>query len=510
MKFQKGLRFACGCYHTLVVTEKRELFAWGGNEYGQVGDGTVLDKHRPVTILGENEVEAVAAGRHHSLAVTVSGAVLAWGSNDDCLLGTGWRLKQEVPVTVIESGVTAVAAGWRHSLALTEAGEVLAWGGNEYGQLGDGSKSARHKPVKVIPGGVKVIAAGWYHSLAVLDTGEVLTWGLCSVLARAGSKYALTPIKVEGLPHTIRQIAAGGTHSLALADEGGIGVLWAWGGNEYGQLGDGSMSRRLTPVPVANDIQRVAAGYYHSVAITDDSDILAWGFKPSGNPGGDYLQGASWTTDIRPTKVHLPGGAFAVAAGGVHSLAESHKGEVFAWGGNSTGQLGKGDVYDREFPALALGPSTMEVIPFSEQIAAILNNKPKELEKSESDDSPEAKRKAFLGRLKPLENTSNTSLQRSTSSAAVPELLLRITGSTGSFHVPSPAARYPLTFDGGKRRSLQRSKSLTTMAKTVSEWPSSCRHKDALPLRDETGLRSLPHVGSRKPSLVSPLALTYG
>jgi len=199
----------------MAVSEKLELLVWGGNYYGQVGDGAkpLLDQRRALTIFKDGIV-ACAAGKAHSLAVTSAGEVWAWGNNDDCLLGTGWKPKQDVPAKIaIEGRVKAVSAGWKHSLALTEAGEVFAWGGNEYGQLGDGTRSARRSPVKIIGGNVTTIASGWYHNLAITDTGDVWTWGFTSQDPSSGAQNVLTPVLI--INGGIKAIAAGSTHSLA-------------------------------------------------------------------------------------------------------------------------------------------------------------------------------------------------------------------------------------------------------------------------------------------------------
>jgi len=422
----KAPTIACGAYHSLAVTEALECIAWGGNYYGQVGNGSNTDQKEPVIVIKENVI-SVAAGRCHSLAVTTAGEVYAWGNNEDCLLGTGWKSKQDIPVKVIHSGAKAVSAGWKHCLALTEAGEVFAWGGNEYGQLGDGSKMSRRSPVKVISGHIRAIASGWYHNLAITDTGDVWTWGFTSQDASSGEQHTLAPVLV--IDGGIKAIACGSTHCLALTEEGNI---MAWGGNDFGQLGDGTMTRRISPVTIATNCISIACGSYHSVALDENYNVVQWGFMMEATRYGD----GTWNNETTPSKVDIDNGAFAIAAGGVHTIATSHKGEVMAWGGNSCGQIGNNKLLDRELPVTVLPSNTVETVPMSEIIAKMMRG-PEELA---IEAAKEVKQK------KKVEQRRDGLAIRS-SDYGVPELLHRIVGD----HPRNGAgmgASYPLAFDG--------------------------------------------------------------
>jgi len=189
---------AGGLFHVLAVTSTGAVFAWGWNIVGQLGDGSTNGSDVPVKVRlpgGGAKVTAVAAGSEHNLAVTSTGAVLAWGYNADGELGDGTKTISDVPVKVkLPPGtkVTAIAAGGflygvggitagpDHSLAVTSTGAVLAWGYNADGELGDGSRTNSDVPMKVkLHAGMKVtaVAAGDLHSLAVTSTRAVLAWG---------------------------------------------------------------------------------------------------------------------------------------------------------------------------------------------------------------------------------------------------------------------------------------------------------------------------------------------
>ncbi|EPX64443.1 BNR repeat domain protein [Cystobacter fuscus DSM 2262] len=178
------LGVAAGQNHSLALRSDGTVWAWGRNNSGQLGDGSLVDRTRPVQVARLNRVVSVVAGLYHSLALRSDGTVWAWGDNGSGQLGDGTYFGQMLPVQVPGlSGVVAVAAGGRHSLALRADGTVWAWGYNSNGQIGDGSDASiiyRPSPVKVLFSSQDVVmgvAAGDTHSVAVLSGGRVRTWG---------------------------------------------------------------------------------------------------------------------------------------------------------------------------------------------------------------------------------------------------------------------------------------------------------------------------------------------
>ena len=228
-------------------------------------------------------------------------------------------------------------------------GTVTAWGSNTSGQLGDGATFAGlATPVPVyLPAGVSAsaISAGYFHNLALTNDG-VYFWGAdASGIAIPSATKIVFPPAVT----TVSAIAAGGGHDLAITNDG----LYAWGGNSSGQVGDGTNTDRPTPVKVlfpstVTQVSAVAAGAYHSLAVTNDG-IYAWG----GNAGGQLGDGTR-INRFAPVKVALPKWnpiATAVAGGGYHSIAITDDG-VYTWGNNTFGQLGDGSTQDRLAPVL--------------------------------------------------------------------------------------------------------------------------------------------------------------
>ncbi|XTZ15836.1 RCC1 domain-containing protein [Micromonospora echinospora] len=316
--------------HSLGLTSTGTVLAWGDNYYGQLGNGTNTDSNVPVPVdlPAGTRITAITAGQYHSLALTSTGTVLAWGGNDSGQLGNGTTTNSRTPVPVALPGgtrITAIAAGSsRHSLALTSTGTMLAWGNNYAGQLGNGTTTNSRTPVPVaLPGGTRItaIAAGSGHSLALTSTGTMLAWGYnhYGQLGNGTNTDSRIPVPVS-LPNPIVDIAAGVHHSLALTS---TGVVLAWGDNYYGQLGNGTAGIGTDiNVPIAVDflptITAIDAGGEHNLVLTSTGTMYAWGYNVAGQLGN-----GTNTSSSRPVPVNLPTGTriTAIAAGGDHTLA---------------------------------------------------------------------------------------------------------------------------------------------------------------------------------------------
>jgi len=334
---------AAGGNHSLALKSDGTLWAWGLNDNGQLGDGTNDNKSTPVYVRDTGgvtltNITAIACGMNHTIALKSNGTVWAWGYNDYGQLGDGTYATTNTPVAALGlTGVTTIAGGNCHSLALKSDGTVWAWGLNDNGQLGDGTYATTNTPVAALGlTNVMAIGAGSTHSLALKTNGTVWAWGNngSGQLGDGTTVTTNTPVAVSGLTNVIA-IGAGGSYSLALKSDG---TLWAWGYNNYGQIGQPPFSQELTPAPVVNlsNIVAMARGIgKHSLALKSDGTVWSWGLNDNGQLGNG-------TTTNYSSPLQVPGltNVITIGIGPYHSLAIKTDGTVWGWGDNDSWQLG--------------------------------------------------------------------------------------------------------------------------------------------------------------------------
>jgi alpha-tubulin suppressor-like RCC1 family protein len=340
-------------------------WAWGYNGSGQLGNGTsISNSTAPLQVSGLNGVTAIAAGASHSLAVKSDGTAWAWGFNFYGQLGNGNNTNSSTPVQASGlSGVTAIAGGYAHSLAVKSDGTAWAWGLNNFGQLGNGTNVSSSAPLQVSGlTGVTAIAGGNAHSLAAKSDGTVWAWGLNSrgQLGNGTNASSTTPVQASGLSGvTAVASQAEAYHSLAVKSDG---TVWAWGLNNYGQLGNGATSG-TSPNPTAvqvsglSGVSAIAAGGSHSLALKTDGTVWAWGYNAEGELGN-----GTTTNSSIPLQVSGLSGVIAIAGGAYHSLALKSDGTAWAWGYNAWGQLGNGTTANSSTPVKVSGLSGMTAI----------------------------------------------------------------------------------------------------------------------------------------------------
>jgi len=367
-----GIASAGSAYHSVTVQSDGTMQAWGYNGYGQLGDGTATDRANPVTVTDNtpatiNGISAIATGQLHTLALKTDGTLLAWGNNEYGQLGDGTIINRSNPVVVKDAqgspitGVTAIAAGIFHNLALKSDGTLLAWGTNWGGQLGDGSKIDRHNPVTVlVASGIIAIAAGDAHSLALKTDGTVLAWGNngAGQVGNGSTVNQTSPVVVSDTSATsinnVAAIAAGGSHSIALLTDG---TMLAWGYNGFGQLGDGSSNNSINPVVVTNagataisNITAISAGQAHSIALKSDGTVLAWGHNFYGQLGDSSTTDRANPVAVTDSVGSTITGVGAISAGLMHTLLLKSDNTMLSCGSDQYGQLGFGTLVNKYNP----------------------------------------------------------------------------------------------------------------------------------------------------------------
>jgi uncharacterized repeat protein (TIGR02543 family) len=342
--------------------------AWGLGTSGQLGNGALTNSTVPVAIitsgvLAGKTITAVAGGVDHSYALTSDGLVYAWGDDSLGQLGDNGTGHSDVPVMVYTNGVlsgkriTAIVSGQSHALALSADGKLFAWGWNMSLQLGNGtSVASTNVPVAVDMSGVLAgktvvaLGAGNMHNLVATSDGSLFAWGYGEngQLGNGAMTNSGTPVAVNmsGALSGKSVIAASGgwEHSVALTADG---LVYAWGYGDLGQFGNGAFTNSSLPVAVSTNgalsgktVVAIGSGEFHCLAVGSDGRVYSWG----PNPAGELGNGTNLTSSL-PVAVSTNGalfGKYVVAVCGNYdsSTALTIDGEVFTWGANGNGELG--------------------------------------------------------------------------------------------------------------------------------------------------------------------------
>lgn len=346
-----------GSSHTCALLASGGVQCWGGNWQGQLGDGTTGDRYQPGPVQGlAGPAVQISSENMHTCATLVNGGVQCWGFNNFGQVGDGTRLNRSLatPVSGLSNGVSAVAAGDHHTCALAREG-VKCWGDNSVGQLGQGSPTLRSLPAETasLDNTALALAVGSYHACSLTANGGVQCWGrnYYSQLGDGTTDDRGWPAGVTGLSGGFQALTAGATHTCALNSAGGV---QCWGDNRAGELGDGSQTRRSTPVAVsglAGGVKAVTAGGYFTCALTDGGGVKCWGDNWAGNLGDGSGVGQTLPVNV----AGLQSGVQAVSAGEAHACALLENGGVLCWGHNEDGELGDGTTMERTTPVAVSG-----------------------------------------------------------------------------------------------------------------------------------------------------------
>ncbi|KYN05211.1 RCC1 and BTB domain-containing protein 1 [Cyphomyrmex costatus] len=285
--------------------------------------------------------------------ITRDKMVYALGTNDDGRLGTGDTLPTLYPKKVealCMKDIKKFACGECHILALTEQGEIYSWGNNRFGQVGNGSDDEHvmlPTHLNILPmkcdlhlNKVVDIACGYNHSIALTAFGEVYTWGLHHIeefeeyidVENESVLSSPTPMRLDSLHgKKVVYIACGATFTIVIMDNGNV---YSWGSNKYGQLGVGDERDRQMPCQLNSlkgiVIVKVACGYAHTLALTDEGNLYTWGLNTNGQLGI-----GNGTNSSKPVMVkHKMGRVFDIAADHCKqiSIAVNKEGRVYIWG----------------------------------------------------------------------------------------------------------------------------------------------------------------------------------
>tara|TARA_Y100000389_G_scaffold204479_1_gene257288 strand:- start:72 stop:3176 length:3105 start_codon:yes stop_codon:yes gene_type:complete len=374
-------------YFNGALDDLGALYLWGYNNDGVLGQGNTTNSTTPLQVKGvggtgdlENIVDFNCSSGDPAFVVACdkNGKCYAWGGNDNGQLGQGNVTNSQTPLQVKGIGgsgslenIVSVGVGHGHSLACDSTGNVYSWGSNFYnnsdtqGMLGDGTTTNRTAPIKVLGvggtenlTGVIQVVGQPYTSHALTSTGNVYSWG-SNEYGECGdgtTTNRLTPVQVVGVGGTgylenIIKLSHDG-YARGIMALGSNGLVYAWGYNAYGQLGQGDTTNSSTPVIVksvngTNDLENIvdiASGGDHAFALDSSGNVYGWGY-------GEYIGISNSTANVTtPQKLPISNIA-AIGAERFGGSAMDADGNVFAWSAsNSNGHVGDGTTTNRYTP----------------------------------------------------------------------------------------------------------------------------------------------------------------
>jgi len=411
-----------GFYHTCALSNAGNIYCWGRNDYGEFGDGSTSSASAPVRVLkgaavsADNDgtyltnIKSIGPGGDHTCALSNAGNIYCWGENPDGELGNGSTADAHTPVRVLKgaavsadndgtylTNIGSIDPGYYHTCVLSNAGNTYCWGYNDVGELGNGSTVSASAPVRVLKGAavsadndgtylanLKSIYGGGYYTCALSNAGNTYCWGENGYgqLGNGSTAAAHTPVRVlkgaavsadnDGTYLTnIGSIDPGDYHTCALSNAGNT---YCWGENYYGELGNGSTVSASAPVRVLkgaavsadNDgtylanLKSIDAGFCYNCALSNAGNTYCWGYNDTGEIGNDstaaahtpvrVLKGAAVSADNDGTYLTNLKSIDA----GWHTCALSNVGNTYCWGENNMGQVGNGSTADAHTPVRVL------------------------------------------------------------------------------------------------------------------------------------------------------------
>jgi len=301
-------RISLGSAHTCAVTPEGEAFCWGNNGSRQLGLGQENAREpriRPAPVTGDLTFERITAGGAHTCALTPDGEAYCWGGNEVGQLGDGTaRNNRSFPLPVKgELTFRQISAGRIHTCALTTGGEAFCWGANEVGQLGTGTTTDDQLVPTANPTPVagdltfRQIDADSDRTCGITTEGRAFCWGE-NFAGQLGDgtetdRAAPTPVATE---LRFEQVSVGFVHTCALTPEG---EAFCWGRNIIGTVGDGTTTARLTPVAVSGGLafRQISTDRGTTCGVTPDDELFCWG-----SAVGDGTQ----ENRLVPTRIPFP------------------------------------------------------------------------------------------------------------------------------------------------------------------------------------------------------------
>ncbi|NWV14571.1 RPGR regulator, partial [Ptilonorhynchus violaceus] len=330
-KNDKPVLISCGDEHTAIITGKGKLYMFGSNDWGQLGLGSKNTVSKPTCVkaLKPEKPKLAVCGRNHTLVYTEKGNVYAAGGNSEGQLGLGDTEERTtfhlISFFTNQHKIKQLAAGSYTSAAVTEDGQLFVWGDNSEGQIGLANEPCVSVPCQVDIGKpVASVSCGYYHSALITGDGELYTFG-----EPANGKLGLLPEQLKnnrvpqpvlGITEKVNKVACGGEHTVVLTETD----VYTFGLGQYGQLGHGTFVFESSVPKSVKHLRRhkicnIACGENHSAVIAENGLMFTFGDGRHGKLG---FGEESFTNLFDPTLCYnfLKFTVLLVACGGCHML----------------------------------------------------------------------------------------------------------------------------------------------------------------------------------------------
>ena len=320
------------------------LYSWGANQHGQLGLGNLTYRSSPNQIGALTDWSVIPGGYYSSTSIKTDGTLWSWGRNNFGQLGLGNTTNYSSPKQV--GALTAwltVSAGYSHCAAVKTDGTLWTWGRNQAGALGLGNTTSYSSPKQVgaLTNWLKVAASGYTgYTLAIKTDGTLWSWGGNNYGQQGNGSISpsQSPAQVGALTDWSTVVSFASSDFVIATKTNG--TMWSWGTNNHGQLGLNNRTYYSSPKQIGalTTWLNVACGVKHSVITKTDGTLWTWGQNLDGNLGLGNLTNYSSPKQVGSLTTWLK-----TAAGYNFCMASKTDGTLWSWGLNSSGELGLGN-----------------------------------------------------------------------------------------------------------------------------------------------------------------------